>query len=137
MGRELYITETDLNRLTELVHTGPGSRKKDDKSRLTLEQTLDHAQVVEPTAVPETVVTMNSTARVLDMATGQERVCTVVFPKDANLEENRISVLAPLGTAMLGCQVGDVIEWRPPGGAREVRILEMLYQPEAAGHYHG
>lgn len=136
MNREMCITEKDLHRLTDLIHTGLTSRKKDDESRQILEQTLDHAQVVEPTAVPETVVTMNSTARVVDLATGQERVCTVVFPYEADVEQNRISVLAPLGTAMLGCRVGDVIEWRPPAGAREVRILEMLYQPEAAGDYH-
>ncbi len=136
MDREMCITEKDLHRLTDLIHTGPTSRKKDDESRQILEQTLDRAQVVEPTAVPETVVTMNSTARVVDLATGQERVCTVVFPNEADVEQNRISVLAPLGTAMLGCRVGDVIEWRPPAGAREVRILEMLYQPEAAGGYH-
>jgi regulator of nucleoside diphosphate kinase len=136
MSRKLCITETDLNRLTDLVHRGPTSRKKEDDSRQILEQTLDHAQVVEPTAVPGTVVTMNSTARVVDLATGQERVCTVVFPNEADVEQNRISVLAPLGTAMLGRRVGDVIEWRPPAGTREVRILEMLYQPEAAGDYH-
>ncbi len=136
MGREMYITEGDLHRLMDLVQVGMTSRKKDGESRLTLEQALDHARVVDPTAIPETVVTMNSTARVVDLTTGQERICTVVFPGDADVEQNRISVLAPLGTAMLGCRVGDVIEWRPPAGTREVRILEMLYQPEAAGDYH-
>jgi regulator of nucleoside diphosphate kinase len=135
MGHEPCITETDLNRLSDLVHTGPASRKKDDESRQTLEQTLDHAQIVASTAIPETVVTMNSTARVVDLSTGRERVCTVVFPNEADVEQNRISVLAPLGAAMLGCRVGDVVEWRPPGGAREVRILEVLYQPEAAGDF--
>ncbi|MEX5220053.1 MAG: nucleoside diphosphate kinase regulator [Nitrospiraceae bacterium] len=135
MGHEPCITETDLNRLSDLVHTGPASRRKDDESRQTLEQTLDHAQIVASTAIPETVVTMNSTARVVDLSTGRERVCTVVFPNEADVEQNRISVLAPLGAAMLGCRVGDVVEWRPPGGAREVRILEVLYQPEAAGDF--
>ena len=135
MGHELCITETDLNRLTDLVHTGLASRRKDDESRQTLEQILDHARVVASSAIPETVVTMNSTARVVDLSTGRERVCTVVFPNEADVEQNRISVLAPLGAAMLGCRVGDVVEWRPPGGAREVRILEVLYQPEAAGDF--
>lgn len=136
MGSELYITEADLQRLMDLVQGGLASRKKDGESRLTLEQVLERAQVVNQAAIPETVVTMNSTARVIDLSTGKERVCTVVFPNDADIQQNRISVLAPLGTAMLGCRVGDVIEWSPPAGAREVRILEMLYQPEAAGDYH-
>ena len=136
MGGELYITEADLQRLMDLVQGGLASGKKDGESRLTLEQVLERAQVVNQAAIPETVVTMNSTARVIDMSTGQERVCTVVFPNDADIQQNRISVLAPLGTAMLGSRVGDVIEWSPPAGAKEVRILEMLYQPEAAGDYH-
>jgi regulator of nucleoside diphosphate kinase len=59
-----------------------------------------------------------------------------VFPADANYEEGKISILAPLGTALLGYRVGDVVYWHVPRGVRQLRIDEILYQPEAAGHYH-
>ena len=60
---------------------------------------------------------------------------TLVFPEAADPEEGRISVLAPLGAALLGCRVGETVEFRVPGGAaRSCEILIVLYQPEAAGH---
>ena len=79
---------------------------------------------------------MNSKVRVTDLDTGESRVYTLVFPHDADYKEGRISILAPLGTALLGFQAGDVVEWRMPAGTRKLRIDEILYQPEAAGHYH-
>lgn len=96
---------------------------------------LDRAHVVDSKTIPKDVVTMNSRARFVDLYTGEERVCTVVFPSDANIEQDKISVLAPIGTALLGYQVGDTIEWRVPSGNKQVRIEEILYQPEAAGHF--
>ncbi|HET9213096.1 MAG TPA: GreA/GreB family elongation factor [Thermoanaerobaculia bacterium] len=59
-----------------------------------------------------------------------------VFPHEADYKEGRISILAPLGTALLGFRVGDVVEWRMPAGTRTLRIEELLYQPEAAGDFH-
>jgi regulator of nucleoside diphosphate kinase len=61
---------------------------------------------------------------------------TLVFPEDADIDQNRISVLAPIGTAMLGYSVGDTIEWPVPEGLRRIQVKEILYQPEAAGDYH-
>jgi regulator of nucleoside diphosphate kinase len=60
---------------------------------------------------------------------------TLVFPRDANVDEGRISILAPLGTAILGYRVGEEFEWDVPSGKRRLRIAKVLYQPEAAGHY--
>jgi regulator of nucleoside diphosphate kinase len=77
---------------------------------------------------------MNSRVRLTDAGTNEEQVYTVVFPSDANVEQRKISVLAPIGTAILGYRVGDMVEWRVPGGIRKLRIEEILYQPEAAGH---
>ena len=79
---------------------------------------------------------MNSSVRVSDLVTSKSEVITIVFPSDANYEEGKVSILAPLGTALLGYRVGDVVYWHVPRGIRQLRIDEILYQPEAAGHYH-
>jgi regulator of nucleoside diphosphate kinase len=62
--------------------------------------------------------------------------CTLVFPDDADIDQNRISVLAPIGTAMLGYSVGDAFEWQVPAGLTRFKVKEILYQPEASGDYH-
>jgi regulator of nucleoside diphosphate kinase len=136
MDRDIYITEFDLKRLVELVQVGITFKGKDDNHLQRLQEELDRAHVVETTAIPQDVVTMNSRVRLLDVYTGEERLCALVFPSDADIELNKISILAPIGTAMLGYRVGDMIEWEVPGGLKQLRIAEILYQPEAAGHYH-
>jgi regulator of nucleoside diphosphate kinase len=100
----------------------------------TLQGELDRAHIVNPTAVPHDVVTMNSRVRLTDVETNEEQVYTVVFPSESNLSQGKISILAPIGTAILGYRVGDTVEWCVPGGIRKLRIEEILYQPEAAGH---
>ena len=77
---------------------------------------------------------MRSSSRVhlTDLDSGEELLFTVVFPSRANADEGRISVLAPLGTAVLGYRAGDLIEWDVPGGRRRLRVLRVVYQPESA-----
>ena len=76
---------------------------------------------------------MNSELALRDLDTGEEMVFRLVFPSEANADQHRISVLAPLGTAVLGYRAGEAIEWVVPGRTRRVRIESVLYQPEAAG----
>jgi regulator of nucleoside diphosphate kinase len=130
--RAIYITEADLKRLLPLVEGIKNSR--DDLH--TLQAELGNAQVVPPAAIPPDVITMNSKARLRDLDTGEEMTFTLVFPGNASIEEDRISVVAPIGTAMLGQRVGDEFEWQVPAGSVRLRVEEVLYQPEAAGHYH-
>ena len=82
------------------------------------------------------VVTMNSRVRLQDEASGQTLECNLVFPGEADASANRISIVAPLGTAILGYRVGDTVTWPLPGGDRQYKIVEIAYQPEAAGDYH-
>jgi regulator of nucleoside diphosphate kinase len=82
--------------------------------------------------VPADVVTMNSEVRLMDLDSGETKVYTLVFPSQAR-SKNAVSVLAPIGTAILGYRVGSVIEWRVPRGVRRLKVLAVLYQPEAAG----
>jgi regulator of nucleoside diphosphate kinase len=101
-----------------------------------LQTELERAQVVSPEEVPEAVITMNSTVVLLDVDTRQEETYTLVFPEHADPDLGRISVLAPVGMAMLGYEAGDTFEWPVPDGVRRLRVEKILYQPEAAGDYH-
>jgi len=130
--RVIYITEADMQRLRPLIE---GMKNSRDDLRA-LETELKQARVVTPADVPPDVITMNSKARLRDLDTGEEMVFTVVFPGQASIEHDRISVVAPIGTAMLGHRVGDEFEWQVPAGLVRLRVEEVLYQPEAAGHYH-
>ncbi len=134
-SRDIYITKFDLIRLKELVEVGISFKERDRGYLESLQNELDRAHVVEPTAIPNNVVTMNSQVSLKDMETGEEKSYTLVFPSDADIEKNRISILAPIGTAILGYRTGDTVEWKVPAGTRQVRIEEVLYQPEAAGRY--
>jgi regulator of nucleoside diphosphate kinase len=79
---------------------------------------------------------MNSKVRVRDMQSGEVKDYTLVFPHQADVTEDRISVLAPIGTALLGYKAGDVIELSVPDGTRVLKVESVLYQPEASGDFH-
>lgn len=131
-NRTIYITESDMKKLKPLLDNARNSR--DDLRSLKAE--LDLARVVLPSEIPADVITMNSRARLYDPVTGEKMVYTLAFPADASIEEERISVLAPVGTAMLGRRAGDEFQWLVPAGPIRLRVEEVLYQPEAAGDYH-
>jgi regulator of nucleoside diphosphate kinase len=133
----IYITEVDRQRLEKLVEiAGERDRLASHDNLRRLEQELDRAETVAPRDVPADVITMRSKVRLRDLNTGEEMVYALVFPTEANYDEGRISVLAPVGTAMLGYRVGDTIEWQVPSGLRRLKVEELLYQPEAAGEYN-
>ena len=88
--------------------------------------------MVDPKDVPSDVITMRSKVRLKDLSTGEEMVYSLVFPTEANLDEGKISVLAPIGTAMLGYSRGDVIEWEVPSGVRRLKVEQVIYQPESS-----
>lgn len=133
VNREIVMTEDDVERLRNVL-VGVGQRQAKDRQHLEqLTEELDRARVVPPNEIPPDVVTMNSEVALRDLDTGEEMVFTVVFPSEANVDQRKVSVLAPLGTAVLGYRTGDSIEWRVPGGTRRIRIENVLYQPESAG----
>ncbi len=132
MRDRIYITEEDSERLRRLIAGRRAANSIDHEYLDLLEQELDRAELVEPGAIPRDVVTMNSEVRLKDLDSGESRIYRLIFPTQMRTE-NSISVLAPVGTAMLGYGVGDVIEWRVPKGIRRLKILEVMYQPEAEG----
>jgi len=134
--RTIHITEIDNKRLRDLLAEARYTGYSGKEYLSDLEKELNRAQVMDPKTVPPDLVTMNSRVRLEDLDTGEEMVYTLVFPENADLAENKISILAPIGTAMLGYRVGDTFEWKVPGGISRIKIKELLYQPEAAGDYH-
>jgi regulator of nucleoside diphosphate kinase len=135
-ARQIYITELDRKRLQERLLSSGKIAEKDKENLAELEQELLRAEIVSPREIPDDVITMNATVRLRDLATKKELTYTLVFPSDADAAQNRISVLAPIGTALIGYRVGDVITWKVPGGLRKLRVEKIIYQPEAAGDYH-
>lgn len=133
--RDIYITKYDLSRLKELIEVGLSFKERDREYLESLQNELDRAHIVDPVAIPHDVVTMNSRLRLKDLGSGEEHSYVLVFPSDADIKQNRISILAPIGTAILGYRAGDTVDWAVPAGTRKMRIEEILYQPEAAGRF--
>ncbi len=130
--RDIFITEEDHEKLVHLLH---GARQRGHRDLAHVEQLdaeLDRAHIVPADEIPSDVVTMNSQVALRDLDTGGEMVLTLVFPQGANVDERKVSVLAPLGTAILGYRGGDIIEWQVPGRTRRLQVERVLYQPEAA-----
>lgn len=135
MTREqILITREDKKRLQRILPRLAGGEYADREDLVLLAEEIERATEVEPDDMPPDVLTLNSTARVLDLESGESKDYTIVMPGEANYEAGRISVLAPLGTALLGYRVGDEIEWEVPRGVRRLRIDAVLFQPEAAAH---
>jgi regulator of nucleoside diphosphate kinase len=133
----IYITTSDYHRLSGLIEMSRERNGDADREYLDqLEEELAQAEVVNPEDIPQDVITMRSKVRLKDLKSGQTVMYSLVFPNEANSNEGHISVLAPIGTALLGNRSGDVVESRVPSGLRRLKVKEILYQPEAAGNYH-
>lgn len=138
MTREstIYITEVDLARLRKLIEAARDSGIDSNTPYMNkLEGELDRADIVDPREIALDAITMRSKVRLKDLKSRKEMIYSLVFPNEADVDEGRISVLAPVGTAMIGYRVGDIIEWEVPSGLRRLKVEEVLYQPEAAGDY--
>jgi regulator of nucleoside diphosphate kinase len=132
---DLVISSFDKQRLMRLLSSADTSSEvRAELEDLTHE--IERGAEVQPQDIPPDVVTMNSCVRVTDLEAGTSHTYTIVFPAEADYEKGKISILAPLGTALLGFRVGDVVNWHMPGGTRQLRIDALIYQPEAAGDFH-
>lgn len=134
--RKIHITDLDMQRLRKLLEGKLGRTQKDREYLDDLEAELDSAVLVSAKKAPSDIVTMNSQLRVTDLDSGKEMTIKLVFPGEADYEKGKISIMAPIGTALIGYKTGDTVEWEVPSGTRRLRIDEVLYQPEAAGHFN-
>ena len=131
---DITISSLDAERLEQLLESLPQSNVA---GRAELEAELARATVVEPQQMPPNVVTMNSTVKFAMLSSGEEFEMTLVYPKDVGTSGKSVSILAPVGSALLGLSQGDEIEWpNPGGGLTTVRVKEVIYQPERAGTFH-
>ncbi|MGO1003133.1 nucleoside diphosphate kinase regulator [Lysobacter sp. CA196] len=129
----LTLSRLDCDRLEALLEQ-PQAAGLDTRG---LRRELDRAELVEPEQMPADIITMNSVIRFIDESNGEEREVALVYPRDADGSTERISILAPVGTALLGLAVGARIDWPLPGGrSARLRVIALRYQPEAAGDLH-
>ena len=134
-GKRIVITAADFDRLHGLVES-PRYRTTHADLLHTLKEELDRGEVVRPDRVPKNVVTMRSMMRICDLDDNQRETYTLVYPDEADIISGKLSVLAPLGTALLGTRAGQVVSFDAPAGQRRLKVEKILYQPEAAGDLH-
>lgn len=129
----IIVSSEDVRRLEDLL-------EKQDQSHPVVEllwEELNRAEVVRPENVPPTVVTMHSTVRFVAERSGKELELTLCYPREIDGAPGKVSILAPVGSALLGLAVGQTIDWPVPGGGNErYRIVDVVYQPERAGELH-
>lgn len=125
-AREIMIAAEDRDRLKYLLHRAAEYDGTWAKYHSDLAAELRRAIVLPRSRIPKDVVTMDSTVRLRHIETGDVETYTLVYPEDADIEADRLSVLAPVGTALLGYRTGDVVEWPVPAGVTRFRIEEVL-----------
>ncbi|MCG3470087.1 nucleoside diphosphate kinase regulator [Xenorhabdus bovienii] len=131
---KIIINELDAERLDSLLEQ-PAFANTSIAEALNAE--LDRAEIVPPVEIPPDVVTMNSEIRFIDLGSNEERIRTLVYPASLQDSTKHLSVMAPLGAALLGLRVNDEITWQLPNSEKtRIKVLEIIYQPEAAGEYH-
>ena len=131
-----WLTEQDYNRLKHLLAELTRQSRGMQAGLETLEEILDLARVVHPEKVPENVVTMNSRVLFEDVRTRDKGTVTIVYPADVDSSKSKISVLSPVGAALIGESEGKEVELPlPHGQTRRIRIMNVLYQPEAQGDF--
>lgn len=135
MNNTIYLTELDYKRLVDqfqVQRQQAGAIANIGK----LGEELKRAKLVLSEEIPANVVTMNSHVLLRDLQSGNELEITLVYPKDADISTRKISIFAPVGTAIIGCREGDVVEWPVPSGTIKYKIEKVVYQPEATGDYY-
>ncbi len=120
----IYISRYDYTKLRLLLSTTLYSGAGNLALR-NLREELDRAAVIHPTAFPADVVTMDSAVEFEDLATGEIEEYTITFPEHADIDAGHISILSPIGTALIGCQVGNIVKWSTPGGIRQLKVRRV------------
>lgn len=133
MKNEIFISKVDYSRLNSMILNLLDSKKSNilELNRLNME--IKRAKMIEPKKISPDCVTMNSVVEITFPENGMTKTVRLVYPNNANLKDGSISVLSPLGCALLGYQKGQTVSFRAPGGSQTVTIGQIQYQPEANG----
>ena len=132
-SKTIYITDNDMRRLRELIMVARQFKKEEEKYLQDLEAELNRGKIIKSQDIPQDIITMNSEVHLRDLNTKEEITYQLVFPDHADASQGRVSILAPIGTALLGYSVGDIIEWKVPAGVAKLKVEKIIYQPEANG----
>lgn len=134
--RQIIVTSADYERLESLLSSNLAQVAGGPDRLQELQGQLSQARVVPQDSVPEDVVTMHSRVRLRDMDTGELESYSLVYPDRADIANGKLSVFAPIGTAILGYRVGDELRWQVPAGWRRLKVEGVDYQPERVGDFH-
>ena len=127
----IVVSSRDFSRLEQLLDS-PGLRRH--PAAVALMEELSRAEILPPEQIPEGTVTMHSTVECEDELTGGRHALTLVYPHEANVDSGHVSILAPVGSALLGLSIGQSIDWNAPDGRQlRLRVTTIRYQPEASG----
>lgn len=132
---KLIINRLDYARIKKSISDAKQFKSISNSEAEKLQQELDAAKIVEPEAIPSNVVTMNSIVKLSFLNNDKKIQFQIVYPEQANIKENKISIFSPIATALIGYKVSDEVEWIVPAGLTRIRIDEIIYQPEAAGDF--
>ncbi len=135
MGK-LILNRLDYSRIQKCINDAKQFKSINATEAESLKKELNSAKIVEPQEIPANVVTMNSIVKISFLNSDKQIEFRIVYPDQANLKENKISIFSPIATALIGYKVADEIEWIVPAGLTKIRIDEIIYQPEAAGNYN-
>jgi regulator of nucleoside diphosphate kinase len=135
MGK-LILNRLDYSRIQKCINDAKQFKSINATEAESLKKELNSAKIVEPQEIPANVVTMNSIVKISFLNSDKHIEFRIVYPDQANLKENKISIFSPIATALIGYKVADEIEWIVPAGLTKIRIDEIIYQPEAAGNYN-
>ncbi len=133
---KLIVNRLDYARIKQCINDAKQFKSISHIEAEKLLHELNSAKIVEPEAIPSNVVTMNSIVKLSFLNSDKQIQFQIVYPDQANLKENKISIFSPIATALIGYKIKDEIEWLVPAGLTRIRIDEIIYQPEAAGEFH-
>lgn len=133
--KKVTLTKNDYTRIYKAITVAKNSKTINSNEAEKLLSELSKAEIVPSEKIDKDVVTMNSEVKLFFENTQKEQSFKIVYPQDANLKENKISIFSPIATALIGYKIGDEIEWIVPGGMTKIKIIDLIYQPEAAGDF--
>lgn len=133
--KKVTLTKNDYTRIYKAITVAKNSKTINSNEAEKLLSELSKAEIVPSEKIDKDVVTMNSEVKLFFENTQKEQSFKIVYPQDANLKENKISIFSPIATALIGYKIGDEIEWIVPGGMTKIKIVDLIYQPEAAGDF--
>lgn len=133
--KKIIMTELDYIRLKRVIENSMNDKRVDPKNLSFLTSEIERAEKIDSKNITQEFVTMNSTVKIINKKAGFSKTLKIVYPDEADFNQGFISVLSPLGTALIGYRVGDFVQYEAPKGKVKVEIIEIEYQPEANGEY--